>query len=264
MQDATDRAFWADGTASLYNHGNFSCNTFLFSPNTELNNSGSIFSVDSALNQGTIWNTGSFEIYDFLNDEGASFENEGQIEISHEMNNQGYFLNSAAAELRIANDFSNCNIQNSYGLMENDGIVCISNDFGNCGNDTLSGSGDYFVLGASANLGVFAGTFNFHTPSGTMTIPGTIEPGVTVTTGTCTLTAESLEAEDNGPYPNPTAGILFIYKDGVQYSIHSMTGETVSTGITKYGIVDMRQLRSGVYFLKLEDGTNELIRIVKI
>lgn len=265
IQDATDRAMWTDGSASIYNHGNLSCNAMLISPNAELFNSGSVFEIDSLLNQGTIMSTGGIDIYNFLNDEGGTINNEAQMVIMNDMNNQGYLKIGNSASLQVDNDFSNCNIQNLSGVVENNGTVCITNNFSNCPGDTLKGSGNYYVGGSSSNFGIFTGNFDFHTPSGTMDFSGTIEPGVTVTTGTCILTAESLpEPLYVGPYPNPTTGILFVDEDEIGYSILNTTGELALSGIVHFGFINMRNLKSGVYFLKLDNGKDEVLRIVKI
>lgn len=255
MEDGTDRAYWADGTGSLVNFGEFKTHTLLISTSAEMSNSGTMTQLDSVWNQGMVTNTGSMQIYDLLNDETANFVNSETVTIDHDFNNQGYFFIDASASVSIGHDFSNCNIQNLDAVMENDGIVCITNDFSNCGGDTLTGSGDYFVGGAAANLGVFTGTFTFHTPSGTLAVSGTIDPGVSVTTGSCNLQLDQLEAASLKVFPNPTNGTFTVNaNEGIEsIEVFDLFGRPVFVQVDlMHDKVDANSLPNGYYIVRVQ------------
>ncbi|GAB5418758.1 MAG: hypothetical protein Crog4KO_05150 [Crocinitomicaceae bacterium] len=260
IEDATDRAFWVDGTGTLSNAGTFTSHLLLVSPNAEITNTGNMPNVDSVWIQGTLTNTGTIGAFDVLNDETADFDNQNVMTISNDFNNQGYFYIAPSASLEVGNDFSNCNLQNLYAYMENDGIMCIGNDFANCPGDTLDGEGDYFVGGSSSNLGVFTGNFTFHTPSGTVGIPGTIEPSVTVTTGSCTLNISEAEDITLVSYPNPVTSQLHVNVESGSYVIFDVSGKTIRSGQFFNNIVDFSSLKDGVYLLEIN---SMAIRILK-
>ncbi len=261
IEDATDRAFWIDGTGSLTNAGTFTSHLLLVSPDAEITNSGDMPGVDSVWVQGTLTNTGTIGAYELLNDEDADFENDNEITISNNFNNQGYFYIAPSASVEVGNDFSNCNIQTLDAYLENDGIMCITNDFSNCIGDTLDGEGDYFIGGSSSNLGVFTGNMTFHTPSGTVGIPGTIDPSVTVTSGSCTLQLSEIENVDITAYPNPVEDQLHLDINSGAYTILDIMGKTVKSGNFNNGIIDFSELNNGVYVLQVDHQST--IRIVK-
>lgn len=261
IEDATDRAFWADGTASLVNGGTFTSHLFLLSPGGTLTNTGSFANVDSVWNQGYVMNMGTIGVYDLLNDQTATFHNHANLNIANNINNQGYFHMNDMGVMEVGNDYSNCNIQTQDAWFENHGIVCITNDFSNCAGDTLAGSGDYFIGGSSANLGVFTGTFTFHTPSGTIGIPGTIDPGVTVTTGSCNLGLSQSEEEAFRLYPNPTATEINTTVTDCDFTLYDCTGKIVKEGKVANYQIDLSNMKTGFYLLKIEGfGTNRIIK----
>lgn len=262
IDDGNDRAFWVDGTGILDNAGTFTSHLFLASPDADITNTGDMPSLDSVMNQGSFINSGSFEAFDFLNDQTGYFENSNMVTINNDFNNQGEFYIDAGASVEVANDFSNCNLQSEYAWFENDGIMCISNDFSNCPDDTLAGSGDYFVSGNSSNLGVFSGDFTFHTPSGTVGVPGTIEPSVTVTTGTCTLIVDESEGQIIQVHPNPTQGIVSVALNEVPYKVYSLTGQQLVSGIVQQNMVDLSGLDRGWYLLDF--GSHGNVRVLKM
>jgi hypothetical protein len=287
IEDAMERSFWVDGTGSVINEGLFTTHLLLLSPNATFANSGNFIDIDSLWNQGTItnsvsgyatifdfWNdqTGSFTnsgvldnadsllnqgvfitntnatVYDFMNDQMGTFTNNGNMEVENNMNNQGLATNNAS--LVIMNDFSNCNIQTSDAIFSNSGRVCIANDFLNCIGDSLRGSGSYYIGGSSSNLGVFAGSFMFYTPSGTLGVPGTIMPGVTVTTGSCNLGLT--EQEKVKVYPNPVIDQLSVELTNEAYTLVDISGMLIKTGIIENYSIDMGDISPGVYMLQLE------------
>lgn len=296
VEDATERNFWADGTGTLTNHGTFTTHAVLVSPGASLTNTGNMANIDSLWNQGTVTNSGSATLFDFWNDQTGTFTNTGDLAnadsllnqgtftnngtatvydfgndqmatftntvdllITNNMNNQGYGMNSGGLE--IGNDFSNCNTQTMDAMMINDGIFCVTNNFINCIGDTLAGTGDYYIGGSSSNLGVFDGTHTFHTPSGTLGIPGTIEAGVTVTTGACDLSVQTVDADKLRIYPNPTSSFVIVSENDVDYKVFDISGRLVLSGMIKNNTIDFTTLKEGLYTVTI--GENGSQRIVK-
>lgn len=260
VQDGTDRAFWADGTGSFVNNGTFTAHHLLISPNADLDNNGTIVGVDSVWIQGDFNNVGSAQMFDFLNDETGSTTNTGSINVLNNMNNQGSLYNSA--DIEIANDFSNCNLQTLDAMLDNVGVFCVTNEFLNCAGDTLDGSGHYFVGGSSANFGSFEGTFTFHTPSGTVGVPGSIKPGVTVTTGSCSVSLFEQEQEVFSIYPNPSNGVWEMTISDKEYILYDIHGIQVDSGWIKNNRIDGSELSSGIYLLDIPD-VNYSTRLIK-
>lgn len=262
IEDATDRAFWADGTGSIVNMGTFTTHLFLMSPSAQGSNMGTFANVDSVWNQGYFMNMGDFQTYDFLNDETATFHNHASLTVANNMNNQGLFHMNNTGETEVVNDFSNCNTQSLNATCENHGVMCIGNDFSNCTGDTVSGSGNYYVANQSANLGDFIGTFTFHTPSGALDVnTGTVASGVTITQGACNLGLNAEQAEPFRIYPNPTKGDLSLTVNGVMYTMFDCTGKIVKKGVVTNNQIEMDDLHTGLYLLNVDGyGTSRIIK----
>jgi len=246
-----DRAFWIDGTGSLSNAGTFSSHLLLVSPNATYTNTGIMNGMDSVMIQGTFTNTGTIDAYDVLNDQGANFSQLNEMIISHDFNNQGNFYIGTGATLEVGTNFSNCNIQSDYGYMDNDGIMCIANDFSNCPGDTIAGDGDYFIGAASSNLGVLTGNITVHTPSGSLDIAGTIDPSVTVTTGSCTLDVTEEPSLYLAVYPNPVVNNLHLNISSGDYAIVDLSGRAIQTGTFNNSQIDLSGIQTGSYLLQV-------------
>lgn len=298
IEDATDRTLWADGTGSVTNEGTFTTHLLLISPAAKFTNSGNFINIDSLWNQGTVTNTNSgnatlFDfwndqgstftndgvlsnadsllnqgvftnnvdatVYDILNDEMATFTNTGNIQIQNNMNNQGYATNDQT--MVIHNDFSNCNLQTLDAIFENNGQFCIVNDFSNCIDDSLIGTGDYYIGGSSSNFGVFDGSFNFYTPSGTLGITGNIQPGITVAQGSCNLGVS--ETKDNTilVYPNPVTDLLNVSINNVSYDVYDLSGRVMLTGTVTQNTIDVSSLNKGMYTVVIDN--NSVERLIK-
>jgi len=261
VDDGNDRAFWVDGTGTLDNAGTFTTHLILTSPDAELTNTGVMTGIDSMLTQGITENTGLIEVFDFLNDEDAFFENLGDVVIGNNFNNQGEFYTGAGNSMEVANDFSNCNLQTLNAWFENDGIVCIGNDFTNCDDDTLTGSGHLYIGNNGSNLGVFSGDFTFYTSGGIFGNLGTIEPTVTQTTGTCTLSLDDADATTVSAFPNPTNDILQLSITSENYIIYNLAGKNVKSGVVNDYKIDLSDLQEGWYLINLGETGN--LRILK-
>lgn len=253
MEDATNRAFWIDGTGSFSNAGTFKSHLLLVSPDATFTNTGIMTGMDSVMIQGTLTNTGNISAYDVLNDEGANFSQLNEMTISNNFNNQGYFYIGSGATLEVGTDFSNCNIQSEYGYMNNDGTMCIANDFSNCPGDTIAGEGEYFIGNGSSNLGVLTGNITVHTPSGSLDIAGTMDPSVTVTTGSCTLGVSDETAPTLETYPNPVTNVIHLNVAYGNYVIVDLSGREIQRGDFHKGEIDLTLIQEGSYFLKVND-----------
>lgn len=264
IEDAMDRDVWVDGTGSLINNGTFDCYRLYVSDGSFINNSTSVY-FDSLLNQGSITNSGVMTVYDVLNDQAGTFSNSGTFVIDNNFMNQGDFLNSSTGTIDLGNDFNNCNIQTMDAIFVNDGVFCIAADLANCLNDTLDGSGEYFVGGSSSNLGVFNGTFTFNTPSGTVGVPGNIQPGVSISNQTCYLSVEENKSVLS-VYPNPAKDLIFISESNLIYQITDLSGKIISTGRTSTNGIDISTYKPGVYAIQIQmvDGTNSISKFVKL
>lgn len=249
--NGTDKDIWVDGSGRLINHGQISVRYMLESQWAYIDNKGSLVGIDSMLTRGVVNNSGSIEVYDFLNDQTGNFGNFGSIEVQNNMNNQGNFDNWS--DINIGLDFSNCNTQSMNGEFTNYGTICIANNFLNCNGDELNGSGHYYIGNLASNLGLFSGTFTFHTPSGSMAVPGTIGSGVTITTGGCALQIEENENIDFQLYPNPTNHTITVSEQQGIFIITDSKGQVVLKGeINPFGI-DVSHLTNGVYLFQIKD-----------
>jgi Secretion system C-terminal sorting domain len=295
-EDATERNFWADGTGTITNHGTFTTHAVYISPGASMTNTGSIVDLDSLWHQGTVTNSGSAALFDFWNDQTGTFTNTGDLAnadsllnqgtftndgtatvydfgndqmatftssvdllVTNNMNNQGYGLNTGNIE--ISNDFSNCNTQSMDAMFINDGIFCVTNDFINCLGDTLAGSGDYYIGGSSSNFGVFDGTHTFHTPSGTIGVPGTIEAGVNVIIGACDLSVLPIDLGKLSIYPNPTTSIVVVSQNDIDYKVFDVSGRLMLSGTVENNTIDFTTLTEGLYTIIV--GNSAAQRVVK-
>lgn len=259
IEDATDRDVWVDGTGSLINNGTFDCYRLYISDGSFVNTSTSVY-FDSLWNQGNIANSGLMTVYDVLNDQTGTFTNSGEFIVENNFNNSGDYLNSGTIEL--TNNFSNCNIQSMDAMFINDGVFCIGNNFSNCVDDTLTGTGEYFVGGSASNFGVFDGAFDFNTPTGALSInTGTVDPSVNFGTAACYLTVEERSSEFS-VYPNPTNNVLHVSENNLNYVITDLSGKLILTGITSISGIDVSSLASGIYTVQFQNQLGE-ISIVK-
>ena len=80
---------------------------------------------------------------------------------------------------------------------------------------------------------------------------------------------EVLEKEDYSVYPNPVTTNLRISKNGVinsdeiVFEIYNRVGERIESGVSQ-GRVELSHVEQGVYFIKLVNRNNKLIKFVKI
>ena len=136
----------------------------------------------------------------------------------------------------------------------NYGGMCIARDFLNCSGDELNGSGHYYIGNQSSNLGQFTGTFTFHTPTGFITYnPGTVDNGVTITTGACALQVSAITTETFDLYPNPATKLIHLSELNGDYSILNMQGLVVLSGELSPVGIDVSGLNSGMYLFQIKD-----------
>lgn len=262
VEDATDRDVWVDGTGSLINNGTFDCYRLYISDGSFVNTSTSVY-FDSLWNQGNIANSGLMTVYDALNDQAGTFTNSGEFIVENNFNNSGDYLNSGTIEL--TNNFSNCNIQSMDAIFINDGVFCIGNNFSNCVDDTLTGTGEYFVGGSASNFGVFDGAFDFNTPTGTLSInTGTVDAAVNFGTAACYLSVEE-QSSDFSVYPNPTNNVLYVSESNLSYVIMDLSGKLILSGTTSTSGIDVTTLASGIYTIQFQNQSGEfsIVKFVK-
>lgn len=256
IEDGNNRDIWIDG-GSLVNHGTFDAYRLYVSQGF-VENYGEITYLDSMWIKTPFTNNGQINLYDFLNDETANFENIGTINIDNNFNNQGHFDN--VGTIQIGNDFSNCNIQSLDAIFDNTGVLCIGADFTNCADDTLKGSGVWYITGSSSNFGVFDENFVFHTPSGGLGVnTGTVSPSVTFGSNTCPLSATEYEMSVDF-YPNPASTSLFVSLNQFDYQLYGMDGTLKQKGQSS-GEIEIQTLETGTYFIEIQDVTGQHYRI---
>jgi hypothetical protein len=249
--NGTDKDIWVDGSGQFINHGDLSIRHFATSQFAYLDNTGNFIGLDSMLTQGVTNNSGSIEVYDFANDQTGNFGNFGEINVTNNMNNQGNLDNWA--NIQIGLDFSNCNTQTLNAELTNNGTICIARNFLNCGGDELNGNGHFFIGSLASNLGLFSGSFTFHTPSGTMALPGTINGGVTITTGGCSMGINENESITFELYPNPANQILNVSENSGEYVITNMAGQIIQQGELNQAGINVSSLTSGMYLFQLNN-----------
>jgi hypothetical protein len=262
-EDGTNRDVWVAG-GSLINNGVFDCYRLYLSAGSFVNTGTSVY-FDSLWNQGTIVNSGTITVYDVLNDQTGSFNNSGDFIVENNFNNQGGFLNNAPAVIAVGNGFSNCNIQSMDAMFINDGKFCIENDFTNCIDDTLAGSGYYYVGGASSNFGVFEGTFQFNTSTGAIGFnSGTIDPAVTFDNNNCDLGVKEVQTQF-AIYPNPASTLLHVDASHFSFMIFDLSGKLISQGSGENSGIDVSLLAPGIYSISIIDaaGNTSVLKFVK-
>ena len=262
MEDGTNRDVWVAG-GSLINNGVFDCYRLYISAGSFVNTGTSVY-FDSLWNQGSISNQGIITAFDLLNDQTGSFNNGtgAKLVLDHDFMNQGYFFNNGIID--VSNDFSNCNIQTMDALFYNHGTFCIGADMINCIDDTLSGTGEYFIGGSSANAGVFDGSFTFNTPSGTVGVPGNIQPGVTIGNQPCFLSVVENELSLN-LFPNPANNLLNITASNFNYKIIDLSGKIIQSDSNVSNQINIESLNVGIYFIEIKEsnGIQSTLKFVK-
>ena len=239
------------------NHGTLDCDGFLLDSGYFLNDG--IIILDSLWTRDDMDHEGTLTTFDFLNDQGATFTGTGDITVGNNFANQGVFILDGV-NMTVANDASNCNIASSDATMEiNTSVLCIENDFLNCGSDTLRGNGEIFIGSLSTNGGEVEGTLDINTSTGGFTVnTGTIEGTVTFGTSNCYLGQEesTLTIE---VYPNPSNGIIYVTESNVEYALIDISGKTIEFGFTTGNELDFSKYTTGVYFLELRKGNNSKV-----
>ncbi len=251
LTNSTDLDIYING-GTFINAGIVSVGEFLLDSGY-VNNSGTM-TFDSLLTRDNVDNTGDITAYDFAHDQYATFTSDGDITITNNFNNEGdFFLNGL---LEISNDASNCNIQTSNALMQIEGIMCIGNDFINCGTDTLrsAGTGALYIGGFSTNAGEVQGSLTVNDAGGGFDLnTGTIAGTVTMATALCGLGMDESSLSDWTIYPNPAVNSINSSIPDVDYFIYDLTGKMLAASHSQSGLIDIGFLSDGLYALQLMD-----------
>lgn len=263
-EDGSDRDVWVDGTGSLINNGTFDCYRLYVSDGLFQNTSNAVY-FDSLWNQGTILNSGMMTVFDIFNDQTGDFTNSGNFVVENNFVNSGVFANEGSGIIDVGKDFSNCNLQTMNAMFINDGVFCISEDFSNCLDDTLAGSGEYYIGMSSLNAGRFEGNFTFNTPTGALSgNSGTVDPAVNFGNAPCYLNLKTDELSFS-VYPNPANDFLYVSESNLNYQITDLSGKLISSGITNTFGIDISTFENGIYAISLTDvnGKVSVLKFVK-
>jgi hypothetical protein len=124
------------------------------------------------------------------------------------------------------------------------------------------GMNDLFISGAFRDTITLASTLI--SPTLTTGFFGRLSaPGAVPCTPVTELFGENLK--ELPVYPNPTSGKIFVdcSNQDCEFSIYSIEGSLISSGITK-GTIDLRDQPAGIYFISLfhPDGINKRAKII--
>ncbi|MBD3636453.1 MAG: T9SS type A sorting domain-containing protein [Crocinitomicaceae bacterium] len=253
LDDGTNTfSFYING-GSLINNGTLIIDNLLLDTLGWIENNGTA-TLDSVWTRSTTTNTGTISTNAFAHDEYASFTNSGTLDVTNNFANQGDFMNSGV--MTVGNNASNCNIQNSNAVFDNDGFFCVAGDYINCGTDTLRGDGTIYIGGTSTNGGEVEGNLLIHTPSGAFNFnTGNIGPNVSFGTDACSAGVEEEEYEEEEIdwtiYPNPASTIIRSSEINVTYKIYDLSGREVMHGVSFNGEIHIDQLTNGTYTIQL-------------
>lgn len=257
--DGTDKDIYING-GEFYNYGTLNCDGFWLDSGYVYNEG--TMNLDSLWTQDDMNNIGLINTFDFFNDESAHFYSNNDITVNHNFANAGVF-NLDGAFMLIDNNLSNCNITSSDATLDVNGMICVANDFINCGTDTLRGTGHLYIAGASTNSGEVEGNITIGTPTGGFTLnTGNIAPSVSFVSNGCELATKKIE-KNYKVYPNPNNGIFILQDYSGVYSIYSISGKLIQKGNTPNGAIQMEgNITPGIYFIEIN--ANESIARIKI
>ena len=269
-----DSGLYVDQNSTFMNHGlvedidsTFTQGMFMnegtYGPGDFLNegmmtNTGYI-NADSLLNTGTL-NTsgGNLTILDFGNTGTLNVTGTSYIIVNDDFWNSGILNLGVGRDIRVANDMSNAH-QSGTGVIDNNGLIEIGNDFSNI--DTLKGSGIFCIANNSLNTGDVKGTLDIcdntsvsHFDANT----GNIEPTVTNCTSGRSVGIDDNEIAINeiSIYPNPASTVLNIEANqNYQMMVVDVMGNILFNQ-TVTDQIDVSQLKTGVYFVKFVGGTD--------
>jgi len=259
-------------------------------------NYGDILDVDSLYTEGQFINEADANLYaDSIYVKGQ-FVNSGHI-YNHEITNNGLFENPGAIEFRrltnldqffhsgslkgtidvvnlglldlatgstfdLQRSFSNVDSTDHNALLIVNGIFTIGDSFFN--GDTVKGTDGYiYMQDSSINAGWFKESFHFCDAT-----PPSISPFVDYNTGViestvqyCTSTGVNyLSSEEMRFYPNPANSIL--YTEGAErIKLTDITGKLImDKEIMNKGAIDIKDLKTGIYFITLEKDNKIIVR----
>lgn len=255
----TDKDIYING-GKFYNYGTLNCDGFWLDSGYVYNQG--TMNLDSLWTQDDMDNSGLINTFDFLNDENAHFNSSNDINVYNNFANAGVF-NLDGAFMLVDNNLSNCNITSSDATLNVNGMICVANDFINCGTDTLRGTGHLYIAGASTNSGEVDGNITIGTSTGSFTLnTGNIAPSVSFVSNGCELSTTKTE-KNYSVYPNPNNGHFILQDYTGEYSIYSISGKLIQKGYTTNGAIQMEgYVTPGIYFIEIE--TIESIARIKI
>ena len=280
---------------SFINNGTATLNQLIYNQDN-IQNAGDILDVDSLKTTGYFFNENGARLYvDSIYVEGQ-FTNLGHI-YNHEITNNGTFENPGTIEFRrftnigdffhsgsligdldatnigfmdlasnstfdLQRSFANVDSTNHEALLIVNGTFNIGDSFFNA--DTIKGTdGHIYMQDSSLNAGWFKESFYFCDATPPSSSPfidyntGIIESSVRY----CTSENVNLISKNHiSFYPNPANTVLYI--DGANYiKLIDISGKIVlSKNISNNNSIDIRNLKSGIYFISLENENKTVVR----
>lgn len=257
----TDKDVYING-GDFFNYGLVELDGFWLDSGSFVNEGNML--LDSLWTQDVSSNTGTIITFDFLHDQLASFQNDGSITVNNNYSNQGTFVNAPGSSMSIANDASNCNIQGNSALFDNDGIVCVTGDFINCGSDTLTGDGYWFVDGQASNTGDVLENLQMNFNGGAWALnTGNVASTVTIGSDPCFLSVGSSTMEIS-LYPNPAEHTVFASEVFKSAQVYDAAGRVVHK-VLNSNTIDISTLENGVYIIQLQtlNGSEQQLQLIK-
>jgi len=259
-----------DGLDSLLTEGTFSNNGTLFTGNFlntgSFTNTGHI-GADSTGNTGTFTSTNGYMYFSAFGNTGTfNMTNAGWMDVSDNWLNAGNFSLAAGLQIYAHNDFYNGDTLGGTAFLTNNGVIEVTNDFFN--GYSIDGSGNFCIGNDSYNGGTVNGTLDFCDNTG-MDFDlnlGTVAGTVTFCQPGCFVGLEEFQTPNVLLFPNPTNGVISLQTNEPfsSFTIFSIDGSKILSGVLVGNEVDLSALKVGVYFIQLIGiNSSTLKRMVK-
>ena len=291
--------FTNNGTSYIYNYiySDFTVNNYgnimqvdsFYTSGTYTNYANSTIESDSIYNDGIFINGGTVTVTEMFNDSAYTnngtfnfnryynndyFVNNGTINSTFDATNAGYWYNANNATIDLNHNFTNGDTSNTYhtAVFVNNGNFNIGDSWHNADTTKGASTGSFIVQNGSYNTGVMIGSFDFcdQTPI-TTTTPfidyntGTIDTNITY----CSVGIKNNKITDKIKiYPVPSPDFINIesnIKLNNTLKVYNILGSVVtSLNINKQNNnlykIDIRNLKSGIYFIKINNQSKKIIR----
>lgn len=282
--------YYIYANSTILNYGNINNADSIYTSGTFNNYSNGYIESDSIFNAGTFTNDGELTVTDMYNDSvfvnngtfefnrfynNSYFVNNYQINSTFDATNAGYWLNSTQATIDLDHCFTNGDTLASTheAVFINDGIFNIGDSWHNADSTKGSSTGSFVIQNGTYNTGVMIGEFDFCDQSQIVSTPpfidyniGYIDTNITY----CTVGIKNNNiSNDIKLYPNPSSDFIFIETNSNindEICFYNILGTLVYKQKTSYTDnnkyqVNIKELKTGVYFIKIQ---NKNIKFIKI